>query len=275
MANEDKRRKPPVVELYPWRTGSTVVVDVALQTVDGQKITSVRIPDKARHGTRLHLPDGSDLRVRVLFWRSALHGVVAAIVLAGMITGAVAVPLLLAVSWTLLLACRRYTTRATGLVANTRRGQRQPEARGFRYYLCKFGILYSTARVRLYGQNLTRCRTVISAGRLQLGEPEAPMTDDVGLDRAVREAQSLVREGVLEVDSKRFTWCVDASIGIAVAMSGFSLSPWVGLVVGAGSAAAQAIIEPGRRAATVRDSSQRRLQDLARAVAGSVDVTVW
>lgn len=129
-----------------------------------------------------------------------------------------------------------------------------------------------SARLRLYGENLTRCRSAIATGQLHLGDATVAMTDDVGLDRAVREAQALVRKGVLKVDSRRFVWGVDASIGLAAAMSGFSLSPWVGVIVGASTAVAQTIIEPGKRALTVRDSSRRRLQDLAHAVAGSVDI---
>jgi hypothetical protein len=98
------------------------------------------------------------------------------------------------------------------------------------------------------------------------------MTDNVGLDRAVREAQALVRKGVLKVDSRRFVWGVDASIGLAAAMSGFSLSPWVGVIVGASTAVAQTVIEPGKQVLAIRDSSRRRLQDLAHAVAGYVDI---
>lgn len=55
-------------------------------------------------------------------------------------------------------------------------------------------------------------------------------------------------------------------------MAGFALSPWAGVVVGAGTAVAQTLAEPGSRAATIRHSSRRHLGDLARSVAGSVDV---
>lgn len=61
----------------------------------------MRIPDKVRNGIRVRAPEGPVLRVRVLFSRTALHGVVTAVVLAGMTAGAAVVPLLPAASWML------------------------------------------------------------------------------------------------------------------------------------------------------------------------------
>jgi hypothetical protein len=136
-------KRLPFVELYPWQTGSGLIVDVSVPAIDGRRdVVKMRIPANAKNGARLHLPSGSDLRVRVLFWRTVLHAIVVAMVLTGLIAGAGTVSLLLAAAWILLQVCRGYTRRAKGVVANARRSRKQPKGSGFRYYLCEFGVLY-------------------------------------------------------------------------------------------------------------------------------------
>jgi hypothetical protein len=127
------------------------------------------------------------------------------------------------------------------------------------------------ARSGLYGENLTRCRTAIANRRLLLGEDALEMTDNVGLDRAIREAQALIKADVLKTDHARFSRAVDIATGLSASIAGFYLSPWAALVAGTGTVLAQTFSEPGHRLAQHRATSVRRLEDLARAVAGSVD----
>lgn len=89
-------------------------------------------------GSRIRLPGGPDFRVRVLTRRTVLHVSAAALVLVGLAADAGLVALFLSAAWVLVVFCRRYTRSAKGITASAR----QRKARGFRYDLCAFGVLY-------------------------------------------------------------------------------------------------------------------------------------
>jgi hypothetical protein len=136
------------------------------------------------------------------------------------------------------------------------------------------GLSYSAkepaARCALYGENLIRCRSAIATDQLLLPDAGIDVTANIGLDRAVHEAQHLLKTGVLKADRRRFALAVDISIGVATAVTGFALSPWVGLAAGAAASVGRTIVEPGRRIASQHAASVRHLRDLAESVAGSV-----
>lgn len=119
-----------------------MVKQVVVPTADGHRVVKVRIGAGVRNGSRIRLPGGPDLRVRLLYRRSVLHLLAAVLVVAGLITGNGVGALLFAGVWLLLQFCRRRTRSATGVTANAWRGGGPPRASGFRYYLCSFGILY-------------------------------------------------------------------------------------------------------------------------------------
>jgi len=173
----------------------------------------------------------------------------------------------------------RHPIRAFILQDTLRQAQRQtyPANPAQRYFAgIVLGLSYThkgvTARSALYAENLIRCRSAIASQQLQLADDQAEMTASVGLDRAVREAQHLIKKNVLEVNHRDLSLAVDISIGVATSVGGFSLAPWVGLVAGVGAAVAQTVSEPGPRVARARIASSRRLQDLAQATAGPVDI---
>lgn len=127
-------------------------------------------------------------------------------------------------------------------------------------------------RVRLFNINMIKAKAAIKGGHLALGDHTSSMTNVVGLERAVREAQSLIRAGQLDTAGKTEKAAIDISVGLAATGIGFTLSPWMGAVVGASSAIMQALTDPGDRLSRRRRSSRRNIHGLAQAVAGSVDI---
>ncbi|MBO4272720.1 hypothetical protein GSF24_19140 [Microbispora triticiradicis] len=127
-------------------------------------------------------------------------------------------------------------------------------------------------RVKLYAENLYAARAARFSGKLLLGEPDTPMSHEVGLDRAVREAQQLIRDGVLDVSDRRVTAVAGILSSLPSQIIGFWLAPWAGALLGLGSAAVDNFYAPGPRMIRRGRSSRKRLEDLAQAGAGAVDV---
>lgn len=94
-------------------------------------------------------------------------------------------------------------------------------------------------RIRLYTQNIGRCRGALASGQLLLPGSELGMSEEAGLSRAAREAHDLVNAGTLDLGVSRESTAVDVALALGGAALGFSLSPWVGLVVGAVSGASR------------------------------------
>jgi len=98
------------------------------------------------------------------------------------------------------------------------------------------------------------------------------LTADDGLERATREAQRLIKAGVLDDDSQRLSRAVDGGLGLAASCGGLVLSPWVALVVGVGALASSTVGQLGGKAARRWKGSQHRLESLAKAPSGALDV---
>ena len=133
-------------------------------------------------------------------------------------------------------------------------------------------------RIKLYNQNATAARRARMNGMLALGDRASaeganPITDEIGLSRAIREASWMIRNGILDVGGSKTATALEIAAGLSSTGIGFALTPWAGLAVGALSATAQATLHPGRRIMIAKGARPQELAKLAQAVAGPVDVT--
>jgi hypothetical protein len=126
-------------------------------------------------------------------------------------------------------------------------------------------------RSRLYGTNLLQSRAAAASGHLLLDSVDTDMTAAVGLDRAIREAQNLLRRGILTADRKALSRAVDISASTAAALVAFFLSPWESLGTAIVAGTSLQFLQPGGRAVRKRATSYHRLTDLGAATAGALD----
>jgi hypothetical protein len=135
----DTSARLPFIELSPWRARRVTVKKVSLLAPESHKVILLRLRGPIKNKTKIGVSGTvQHLRVHITWWRTVLHVLVAATVVAGIAAEAGDAALLLAVAWTCLMFCRNYTRSARG-ITNTGHTRRSS---GFRYNLCFFGVLY-------------------------------------------------------------------------------------------------------------------------------------
>ena len=133
-------------------------------------------------------------------------------------------------------------------------------------------------RIKLYNHNAAKAREARSSGALILSSKKSTkaagsVTDEVGLDRAIREASWMIRNGVLDVGGSKATSTFEIAGELSTTAIGFALTPWAGLAVGVASAIVRGTVHPSERVTVARSARPRALAKLAHAVAGPIDVT--
>jgi hypothetical protein len=128
-------------------------------------------------------------------------------------------------------------------------------------------------RIRLYSLNVHSAKRALRSGEAALAGA-IEMSDEVGLSRAAQETRSLIKAGVLDAGGKREALAIDVALGLASTSVAFTLSPWAALFVGAGTVLGSTLLKPGDHIKAWRRSRPKALGDLAKAVAGSVDLQI-